>query len=559
MATFPQLKQIKHISPEPHYPNKMVIHTTDTHGLYYLFIVIDGAIWLLSKDRSISEVDIILHPVFLKAEVRRLLKNARKFFAAKFSRVKTETTSQNRDEVSLERRIYEFRERVTLETSLGRISVYISPKPFVGNILCWFRSFWQAIQSWKQCHINGYLVFQNLLSLRYREVLIGDLIASTVLRSNSKCGGSLSACSKIYLFSVLLNGIFISDYIWHEISEDLANHCVIVSEHTYLHSIYKRVLHHRGAKVLDYHYYATDFKLIEPNEPLQNPQIAQKKDIQLSAFDRARAITYLHERIYAPHKHLWYMTQGYNRTDNQLLNTEDKRIEILPDKLYAVVFLHSFYDAQYFYGVDDFDDIYHWTIFTIDNLLANPNIEKVFVKQHPNVDYESYPGDKIAYERLVHRYANQLKLDWLRKDCSPLSLSTSGCFVGITHHGSIAEELTFLGIPVIASTFAPWGKAYAFVHTWENLDNYKSLLQSLALETWTKPSEAMLEELYKYVVEYRLNAFPVNKKFAWMKFAEFLNCEINSLEFLRLEYELACDDPRLINFLNYLVLEKQRK
>jgi len=567
MARSSKLEQIQHLN-STHQHHKMVIHSTASHGASYLFGVIDQAIWLLSQDPNLSEVEIILHPVgglftprALGGRVKARLKNTVKFLMANFLGVRTETTSQDKDKIpSLYQRVYEQRERVTLETSLGSISIYLAPNLLGNDVSSWLRCYWQAIQAWKQCYVNGDLAPQNLLSLKHRGVLIGDLIASTVLRSNPESGGSLLACPKLALFRTLVTAVFINDYVWKHINGNLTNHCVTVPEPTYLHGIYKRVLHDRGGKVLEPHHYATEFKLIEPNKPLPNPQIAENSTtIQLSTFEKARSQTYLHERIHAPQKHLWYMFSGCNRTDNQLLNKDGMTIEIASGKLYAVVFLHSFDDGQYWYGVDGFDDIYHWTIFTIDNLLINSSVEKVLVKEHPNVNYSSYPGDKVAREKLQSRYTDHPKVGWLAKDCNPAALSNSGCFIGITHHGSIAEELTFVGIPVIASNLAPWGKAYQFAQTWDNPHDYQSLLQNLRLETWTKPSETMLEELYKYVLDYRLDVPSIHQRAAWMKYAEFLTSkipDINSVEYVSYTEKMAsltCDDPRLINFLNTLV------
>jgi hypothetical protein len=561
------LEQIQHLG-FAHQHHKMFIHSIASHGASYLFKVIDGAIWLLSQDRNLSEIEIILHPVgfvltpkTLVWRVKALLKNAVKSLSAHFSGVRTETTSQDKDKIpSLYQRIYEHRERVTLETSLGSISIYLAPNLLGNDILSWLRCYWQGIQAWKQCYVNGELVPQNLLSLKYKGVLIGDLIASTVLRSNPESGGSLLACPKLPLFRTLVEGVFINDYVGKNINANLTNHCVTIPEPSYVHGIYKRVLHHRGGKVLEPHHYATEFKLIAPNEPLPNPGIAENSTtIELSTSDRAKAQTYLHERIHIPQKHLWYMYEGYNRTDNQLLNKDGMTIEIADHKLYAAVFLHSFDDGQYWYGVDGFDDIYHWTTFTIDNLLTNSGVEKVFVKEHPNVNYTNYPGDKVAREKLQSRYSNHPKVEWLAKDCNPVALSNSGYFIGITHHGSIAEELTFVGIPVIASSFAPWGKAYQFAQTWDNPHDYQSLLQNIRFETWTKPSETMLEELYKYVLEYRLNVTSLPCRATWMKYAEFLTgkiTEVTHITFNTYTEELAsltCDDPQLINFLNFLV------
>jgi hypothetical protein len=75
---------------------------------------------------------------------------------------------------------------------------------------------------------------------------------------------------------------------------------------------------------------------------------------------------------------------------------------------------------------------------------------------------------------------------------------------GITHHGSVAEELVFLGIPVLASTRAPWTDSYQFVRTWRSVHEYGDMLDGLAYDCCEPVTAAEKLELLRFTCEYRL-------------------------------------------------------
>ena len=555
----------------------IILHSTASHGSAYLFRLIDAAIWLLSQKRKFisdqekcAEVKIILHPVrgaltprAIAGRIKLQIKNwlGHHFIFHRSTFLAPDKNAPDKEILSVYERVYVAQEKVSLETSLGNITIDLAQRHLGHNLLSWVQCYCQAVLIWFRFRIDRELGPKYLLSLKYKDLVIGDLICSTALRWNPRAGGSIKACPN--LISILVNALCICNYIWNDINDSFFTSYVASPEPTYLHSLYKRILHSRGAKVLELHHYDTEFKILYPSEPLLNPQVAYPPTSeQLSFIQKKRAKIYLHERIYEPQKHLWYMTNGHNSLDNKLFNIEGKVIEIKSKKLYAAVFLHSFDDAQYYYGVDDFNDIYDWTTFTIDHLLINPNIHKIFIKEHPNTDYSFCSGDKVAFEKLKIHYANISKLDWLQKNCGPIALSQLSHFVAITHHGSIAEELTYVGIPTIASVYAPWGDTYTFAQTWQSRDEYRYLLHNLSIDSWTQPTGTNLESLYKFIAEYRLSEFPEYRRATWLKYANFLGDEVPKINLERYEYYsrkldlLFSKDPKLEKFLNTLALSR---
>jgi hypothetical protein len=76
--------------------------------------------------------------------------------------------------------------------------------------------------------------------------------------------------------------------------------------------------------------------------------------------------------------------------------------------------------------------------------------------------------------------------------------------VGITHHGSVAEELVFKKIPVIASTNSYWGEEYKFGYWWKNVKDYENLISGKAI-TELVVTKTQIDELYRYAMDQYFN------------------------------------------------------
>jgi hypothetical protein len=518
---------------------KVELHSTASHGAFYFYAVLKDAVWLLKQNNKIDVVEIYFHPVvvlspaallspntlkiiagsvkkkwaFIKSNLSYLLKNPADVFAPKNKDLKSDSLYKN---------IFEFGNSCSIKTTNGDLFLFPAKKKLIKSLRVMLANDWVAIKLWLGLYVAGKLDARRLLQLKYEGVLIGDLIASSSLRAYPKAGGSLHK-SRGFL-SLIARSVALVDYCKNNLSIiDYNDAYVTIPEPTYLHAIYRRSLHSFGANILETHHYKGYNKIIESNKVLTNPAIVQNPDLKNRNVNREKSIVYLNIRIEKPIESLWYMYNGVNRSDELLLDLNGFEVRIQGGQLYAVVFLHSFDDGQYYFGLDGFDDLYEWTTETIDQLLENKNFNTIFVKPHPNSNYSRCPGDLVAFQRLTKRYKQRERIVWLRKDISPKAFVNSGKFFGITHHGSVAEELVFLEVPVIAGTCAPWGSAYKFVHTWRSPNEYREMLKSLSLDTWNRPSDYMRNDLYRFVQEYRINTLPVEEKHSWMIFAKLID------------------------------------
>jgi hypothetical protein len=252
------------------------------------------------------------------------------------------------------------------------------------------------------------------------------------------------------------------------------------------------------------------------------------------------------------------MFRGANDPNMKLRDESGVELNTLDNQLYVVIFLHQFEDGQYCFGYDGFDDIYDWTLFTIDALLDNLNVSKIFIKSHPNASNAKYPGDEIAIKKISSMYKNYSRIVWLDSACGPLALKKNpGTFVGITKHGTIVEELGYIGIFSISSVCSRWTDVYKFSKIWNNKEEYKNIISSLSVEIINNYSKDYKDDLYKYINDYRFKAKNMHERQAWTKFAyiiynkmaspldfNYYNDKLSGLIYNSIEYNI---------FIEYLI------
>jgi hypothetical protein len=511
----------------------VILHTAATihNRSAFLFKLIDASIWLLLREPDLSSVNIVIHPLIGVTSIRdlrirwhnRIIRNPVQSLNSFIKRVANKGRTEARLQVTKEAifwKVFNSNNSVSLVTSAGRITIRRANAKLATNFFAHVGIYNVARKLRQSVQTRGLLNAQAFLQLSYRGVHIGDLVGSQALRNYPSAGGSINECQG--LWPTLLLAVGIIDYINKLPDELLENSCVVVPDASYLPGLYKRALAEKGANILELHHYSEEFLLVSQPAHEWNPKLVNRQGrASLTASEREKVQRYFEERMATPERHLPYMTVGVNHDDPNVRDIHGRLIDFQPSGNVAVLYLHSFDDGQYWYGIDGFDDIYHWTTYTIEELLKNTDVDKVLIKPHPNVDYIEYPGDRIAMTRLTSHYQGLGKLVFLSKAVSAQSLLVKTKFLGITHHGSVAEELAFLNVPVIASAFAPWGKSYDFLHTWSNPLEYRQLLTRFKDLYSINRSIRCAEELGQFILDYRLNVMSQPEKTTWIKYARF--------------------------------------
>ena len=503
--------------------DRVTIHSPRLNCYAYLLELLNAAVWLAERVKIGAHrnglIEIRLSPVGSPwIGWARALSNPSRLAAVAGRLVRRSWHWANgsgsgaaRAEVSLVERIRRRSSDVRIQID-DRLAVQIRPSEpgYLGSTPDTIRACFKALPLWRNCCRNGRLNRQAFLVSRYSDVQIGDLVASEMLASQPSAGGSLQRCSKMALWWRLVDAIYTVDYILRYGRELRGSHYVATCETTYLEELYRRVLRQQGVHVLELYDYSGKLSTVGPQEEWLNPFIARPwQGGMLSDDHRERAQRYLSERVSDAGRHLWYMYVGRNRSGKDSIMDESGRtIERDERTLTVIIFLHSFEDAQYWYGHDGFDDLYEWTEVSIDECLKNEAIGRVLIKEHPNVDPERFPGDKQAVQTLKERYSGEPKVFFVGRYANLKTLAGLGVVYGITNYGSVAEELVSIGVPVVASTKAPWEKSYPFPRLWDSPEEYRTLLRSLSIANWYPPTVEEIEALHRFVNEYRLNVSP---------------------------------------------------
>lgn len=346
----------------------------------------------------------------------------------------------------------------------------------------------------------GVKFYKHIPSLELNGIDVGRHAAATLLRKNNSLGGKFSF--GLAALMALLEGLLV--YIYAEkISKKFARErdaCFLI-DHAYNNALFPKTLnslHGWPMVILSSPYGQCIWKLSSSVlTGVTHHSLAPKRQINLTNAEYAE---YFEKRISNPGSVLPYMSTGFA--------SPSPVPPLLPvDGIVAVVFLHSFQDAQYENGCDGFRDLFEWTCVTIQSLHDNPCVSAVVIKPHPNIDYEAYPADRVAMARLIE-FCKFFKKVQLVKRNVPLRMLVEAyqCLVGVTHHGSVAEELIYMNIQCIASSFSPWGSEYLFALIWKSKDEYLKILASFSPQ-FRPVSLAQKKELYRWLKECRLGSY----------------------------------------------------
>ena len=512
---------------------EVLLNSTAIDSPAWLYETVRQSLWLLKTNRDISKVKVCLHPVQIlptPLSIINLIKNKplwliSKFVKAIFGSARKCMASFGSSQLD-PNRSSSFYERVCsgsiglIETEYGKIEFSRFKKIIKLGILDSVKLDSKALCILSCLKLKGEMVPQRFLQLNYKGVLIGDLVASTALRTCDNAAGRIDNCSNLFL--LLVRAIAVSDYFAGFMSSTSGIEAYVSApEPTYIHSIYTRLGHRLGASIIELHTYNNEFSLILPGSSKMNPKVVHKIDPnELTPAQISEVNRYMYDRLYAKKSPLWYMVNGVNEPGITVItNSEGNKINLSESDFVAVVFLHSFDDGQYYHGLDGFDDLYHWTTSTLDALISNPLMSKVLIKPHPNANYNEYKADRLAVENLASIYQHH-KIHWLNSKISVPLLSEINNLIGITHHGSVAEELAYLGVPVIGCGIAsPWMNNFDFVRVWNTPTEYIKILHNLDESCFIKTSMDSSQSLYQYINAYRIEAKSPLKNRSWLIYA----------------------------------------
>jgi hypothetical protein len=115
---------------------------------------------------------------------------------------------------------------------------------------------------------------------------------------------------------------------------------------------------------------------------------------------------------------------------------------------------------------------------TIAHLISRTNYS-IFIKPHIIARQSKININDGAIRALREEFAAISRVQWLPGDVTVSDLAqslVSDSWFGISGHGTVAEDLTYLGVPAVVSVLGPWGNHAKFAWHHRSWDEYLNLL-----------------------------------------------------------------------------------
>lgn len=523
------------------FPNVVRYHVAQSHGSTHFYDVIERAIWLLCTQKHTEEVQVYFHPALMgstRSVLKEYLERASSGLSAKLCQLRrkvlgTLSASDRKLElnklqhhnannittsakwVSLFHAVWTHGQERAICIPEGRILLKRKKlRTDLISLLGYTRLLGKVIKAKQRIGAGADINFDKLFALDYCGIQIGDLVASTCLRKDPNAGGSLRRVNG--MSATMLKAFIMVDHIRRHINEPNVVDYASSPEHSYLQQIYRRCVVFNQGKILENKSYKNNYQIFEKNElnDKHNPFVCQRPDRKLTRQNLEEVERYLRARIDDPSNVLWYMKGNMFEETEAFTHWRQNRSRPLKPGKVAIVFLHAFGDGQFKLGTDGSGDIYEWAEKTIQTLAAESLVDEVLVKPHPN-RRRRRSADFFAIRRLKQKFLHNSKVCWLSGEERVRDLAAVEGAFGVTHHGSVAEELTFLGVPTIASCAAPWGTDFEFVWTWEDLKEFESIVRCIVVNYDAIDMTPAAHELTKFVYEYRIRWKNGNREPMW--------------------------------------------
>lgn len=338
---------------------------------------------------------------------------------------------------------------------------------------------------------------KNRTYLEYRvENIYSSLhVLSEALRSDYSSRGSIFYCRLGILAALYKLHSTLIDYKEIVLSKDSTNY-VVGPDQEYIYGFFSRFLSNQGACLVETNNLQYPFIERELKEKYYSRIKNYQTDTEYQDLEKEKISNYYTARLDRIWEVFNYKAEKYTSNKNS----------IKLEGVSVVVYLHSFTDAQYVYGYDGYHDLMDWCLSTVSLLNSNKYVSKVIVKTHPESTSSYHPGDSIANRYLKSRLSSFKKVQWADFHFSVKQLNSSGIVVGITHHGSVAEELTFSKIPVVSSANSFWGNKYKFGYVWNNPKEYKALISDKSI-TELVVTKSQTDELYRYAKDLHFSKY----------------------------------------------------
>jgi hypothetical protein len=282
---------------------------------------------------------------------------------------------------------------------------------------------------------------KSVLKIKYRNILIGDLIYDSFIRYANK--PTLDTKS-IFLKIIIKKSIEVLDYCFLNLKRSEIER-YYTSYSSYInHGLVVRYFVKIGVPVISSGWrYSYTKKLVQKDIKHIGNFISFKKEFKKLKNKNAKIAeaNKLLERKINGRKEI--SSNYLNNISYKKNNFDDQRINDLD----GIIFLHDFFDSCHDYDGLIFDDFYEWTLYSL-NIIKKYKL-RIGIKPHPN----SIIKNEIIIKILKIRFKD---LVWIDQRISNLKiLKRKNIKFGISAVGSILYELAFFSKMGISAGYSP--------------------------------------------------------------------------------------------------------
>ena len=266
-----------------------------------------------------------------------------------------------------------------------------------------------------------------LLSLSYNGILIGDLIYDSYLRIYKKATVDVNDINLIFLIVRTFCEYDFLEKICSKYDTYLTGYTTYISS-----GLPVRIFLKNNVKVYSFAYNKKGKLLVENDFHQFKKYWNYKND-----FDKLNSKP---KKIKEGLALLDSRTNGNIDLRYMKVNPFDSTYKSLNEKYDGIMFLHDFTDSNHGYRDMVFSDFYDWVIFTFELIIKHKI--NIGIKPHPNQNTSS----RKMVKGLMKKYKN---LNWVDEKTSNKKLFSSGIKFGLSVYGTVVTELAYKKIKPI--------------------------------------------------------------------------------------------------------------
>jgi len=321
---------------------------------------------------------------------------------------------------------------------------------------------------------------KELEALKYKEVVIGDLIYDVYLRKFRKPTIDLMDFGLVEVISQFLQHF---DQLYKRfVKEEVAGVCV--SHTVYLLGLPPRIAAFMGVPAfqvtgesiyritLENTHAYTAFK--------QYPELFRSlpKEVQIEGKKLAKKRLEMRFAGYVGVDMHYSTVSAYSSPQNSV------RVLRQNSKPHILIAIHDFYDSPHSYGLNLYPDFYQWLLALAD--ISTKTDYNWYIKTHPDIRGEGH--------EVIHNFIlDNPNFQYISATTSHHQLISEGISVALTIFGSIGVEYPFLNVPVINASLNNPHVRYNFCYSPASEIEYQSILSDITTISVPKNTEDILE------------------------------------------------------------------